>query len=322
MGVAAHPAPDVSVIIAAWSAQGFIAPAIRSALAQDGVRVEVILVDDASPDDTVGAARAAAEGDRRLRIDTLASNGGPARARNRAIDLARGRYIAVLDSDDSLEPGRLEALVRLADTSGADIVADNMNRVETDAAGGHVVSAFLDPHALSEEVQITLADYLDPASAQRFGGELGYLKPLFRADTLARTGLGYDPTLRNSEDYYLVAHLLAAGARMLVSPLRGYNYLVRAGSISYRLTPELTAAILDADRAFEQAYADRLTAAEARALRRRRQQLSQMHALEKVIARLKMRHPHRALGAAMTAPAAMPYIAARLASIGWRKLVA
>ena len=47
---------DVSVIIPAWRAEAFIDTAITSALSQEGVELEVIVVDDASPDDTAGAA--------------------------------------------------------------------------------------------------------------------------------------------------------------------------------------------------------------------------------------------------------------------------
>lgn len=312
---------DVSVIMAAWSAEAFIAPAIHSALQQGGVSLEVIVVDDASPDDTMGAALTAAEGDTRLRTVRMETNGGPAAARNRGIELARGRYLAVLDADDTFEPGRLEVLVALADESGADIVADNMNEVVVPAVAGAQPKPFLKPDTVSTHADISLTDYLDPASAARFGNELGYLKPLFRAETLARTGQCYDLSLRNSEDFYLVACLLAEGATMQLSPLRGYNYSVREGSISHRLTLDQIAAILDADRAFEDKYGARLQPAEQRALRHRRRHLNQWDALLQVVEGLKERRPQRVLSAAASKPTAVPFIAARLASIGWQKLV-
>ena len=201
--------PDVSVIMAAWHAADFIAPAIRSALAQDGVSLELILVDDASADETLAAAREASGGDERLVLERLTQNGGPSVARNHAISIARGRYVAVLDSDDSFEPGRLARLVAFADETGADIVADNMNRVDGIGAPGASGSAFLGATALAGPETVDLAAYLDPATEARFGENLGYLKPLFRTETLKRTGLAYDTSLRNSEDFYLVASLLA-----------------------------------------------------------------------------------------------------------------
>lgn len=314
--------PDVSVVMAAWSAQDFIAPAIASALAQRGVSLEVILVDDASPDETLAAARAAAKGDERLVCARLAQNGGPSAARNRAIELARGRYIAVLDADDSFEPGRLARLVACADDTGADIVCDDMNRIAEIGACGDEGSAFLRPGSIGEGRRIDLATYLDPASDREFGENLGYLKPLIRAETLARTGLRYDAALRNSEDFYLIASLLAEGAHMRLIPEAGYNYLQHSGSISHRLTPALTAAILEADRHFETCYGAGLDDAARAALARRRHAIERSHAFECVIDRLKARQPARALGAAADRPAALPHIASRLAQIGWNKFFA
>ncbi|MEM9739340.1 MAG: glycosyltransferase family 2 protein, partial [Pseudomonadota bacterium] len=190
--------PDVSVIMAAWHAADFIAPAIQSVLAQDGVSLELIVVDDASSDATTNTALEAGQNDPRLKVERLDHNGGPSVARNWAIERATGRYIAVVDSDDSLEPGRLSRLSAFADETGADIVADNMNRVDTLGAPGSQGAPFLSIDALDQPKVITLADYLDPATEGLFGENLGYLKPLFRAKTLRRLGALYDTSLRNS----------------------------------------------------------------------------------------------------------------------------
>ena len=98
---------DVSVIIAAWRAGGFIDKAIASALASTDVTVEVIAVDDASPDDTFAILSRMAEVDPRVVALQLEKNAGPSGARNKAIEAARGRYVAVLDADDVIAPGRL-----------------------------------------------------------------------------------------------------------------------------------------------------------------------------------------------------------------------
>ncbi|MEM1105048.1 MAG: glycosyltransferase family 2 protein [Pseudomonadota bacterium] len=312
------PAPDVSVIMAAWQASGFIEGAVRSVLAQKGVALELIVVDDASGDDTLRAAERAAAGDPRLVLDRLPVNSGPSAARNRAIALATGRYLAVVDCDDTLEPGRLARLVAFADETGADLVADNMNRVcEIGAAASQ---AFLDPDALVEPAAITLAEYLDPETEARFGENLGYLKPLFRAERISRLGDAYDVTLRNSEDYYLVARLLAEGAIFQLHPSQGYNYLVREGSISHRLTPELTQAILDADAAFAERYAPAFDNAARRAHARRRKALERSHSFECVVAALKARRLDQALRALARRPSALASTAATLTAIGWAKI--
>jgi len=312
--------PDISVIIAAWRASEFIAPAIRSALSQDGVSLEVIVVDDASPDETLAAARQAGAGDGRLRLERMRANGGPSAARNRGIDLAHGRYLAVLDADDSFEPGRLAKLLAHAEDTGADLVADNMNRVAAMGAAGASGTPFLDEAALRAPREVTLAAYLDPATEAWFGENLGYLKPLFRAAFLDAHGVRYDASLRNSEDFYLVASLLAEGARFHLHPSRGYNYLVRPGSISHRLTPALTEAILSADAQFVARYGDGFDAAERAAAASRRRALHLSHAFECVIDALRRRDLGDAVAAIGTHPGAASHVAGRLASIAAGKI--
>ena len=115
------PAAAACVVIAARNASQTIARAVRSALGEPQV-AEVIVVDDASADDTAEAALAADDGSGRLRLIVLEHNVGPAAARNRAIERASAPLIAVLDADDFLLRGRFEQLLGRDDW---DFVADN-----------------------------------------------------------------------------------------------------------------------------------------------------------------------------------------------------
>ena len=81
--------PDVSFVIAAYNAEATLGRAIDSALAQEGVAVEVIVVDDCSSDATLDVARSYA--DPRVRVVALQLNRGPGGARNAGLDAARGR---------------------------------------------------------------------------------------------------------------------------------------------------------------------------------------------------------------------------------------
>lgn len=114
-GVPAPP-PRVSVVIPTYNAAGFVDAAIASVGAQGFRDLEIILIDDASQDDTVVRAEAA------LRATGLPHlvlpqdrNGGPAVARNRGVAAARGTYIAFLDADDVWLPGKIAAQVRIMD---------------------------------------------------------------------------------------------------------------------------------------------------------------------------------------------------------------
>lgn len=98
--------PQVSVVIPVFNGERFLADAIESVLVQLGEDDEIIVVDDGSTDGTV----AVAEGFSRVRLICQA-NAGPAAARNAAIVVASGTYIAPIDHDDLWPVGRLQAMV-------------------------------------------------------------------------------------------------------------------------------------------------------------------------------------------------------------------
>lgn len=100
--------PLVSVIVTTYNRAGEVERAIDSALAQDHPATEVVVVDDASQDDT--PARLAAYGER-IRVVARPVNGGVAAARNSGIFAAAGDYLQFLDSDDALLPGCLSLKV-------------------------------------------------------------------------------------------------------------------------------------------------------------------------------------------------------------------
>ena len=286
--------PDVSVIIAAWKAETFLEQAVASALASSGVSVEVVIVDDASPDGTTPVAQRLAAQDGRVIASRLEANGGPSAARNRAIGLASGRYIAVLDADDTMAPERLERLVRHAEATGADIVADNM--FEVDESGARLTdTGFLTSEAFAQDRAIDLATWINFNEPMKRGDCIGYLKPLIRRDALPLSGAVYDTALRNSEDYYLVAGLLAQGRKMAYLAQPGYFYTRSAGSTSHRLKPEHTQAWLDAERRFADANGSKLSGADRRALAHRRRTLRNVHQLVATTEAVKSRKLGNAL---------------------------
>ena len=96
--------PDVSVVIAAYNAAGTIEHAVRSILLQNCVSMEIIVVDDGSTDATADVLAAISD----LRFVILQqSNAGLYPALERGVAAANGRYIARLDADDAMLPGRL-----------------------------------------------------------------------------------------------------------------------------------------------------------------------------------------------------------------------
>jgi len=101
--------PLISVVMAAYNGAGLIEDTIASVLEQDCGDFELIVVDDASTDDTLARLRAIT--DPRVRVLAAQTNGGPVVARNMAHAVARGRYIVGLDQDDLCHPDRFSTQV-------------------------------------------------------------------------------------------------------------------------------------------------------------------------------------------------------------------
>jgi len=113
------PDPLVSVVIPTYNRRRKILHAVQSVLDQTYSAIEVIVSDDASSDGTESVLREFIQRqDRRIRYVRSEANCGVSAARNRGISLARGEYIAFLDSDDSWDPQKIERQVQVAQTLG------------------------------------------------------------------------------------------------------------------------------------------------------------------------------------------------------------
>ncbi len=110
-------APGVSVLMPAYNRETTIASAIESVLANWYQDFELVVVDNASGDGTVRVAREIAERDPRVRVHVNERNIGQFGNRNRAAELARGRFLKFHDSDDLMYPHCLAVLVPLLEAA-------------------------------------------------------------------------------------------------------------------------------------------------------------------------------------------------------------
>ncbi|MDB5465648.1 MAG: glycosyltransferase [Phenylobacterium sp.] len=311
--------PVVSVITANYNGARHLAAAVRSVLDQTLSSLELIIVDDRSTDDSLAVIAREAAGDPRVKVLAQARNGGPAAARNRAIEAASGRWIAVFDSDDLMAPDRLATLVARGEADRAEIVVDNL-MVFTDGSSAPW-RPFLCGRDFAEPRWITLADYIGSARMYSKRPGLGYLKPLFCAQSLRETGVCYREDLRIGEDYDLVLRLLAKGVGMRLEPRALYRYRKHEASISHVMRRDHIEQMLaaDADVAPELA---RQPKAVRRAQAARRRSLEAALAYDRVIERLKAGDLTGGLVAGAARPSAWPLLAmpvkARLARLAAR----
>lgn len=186
------PAPLVSVVIPSYNRGHAIGACIASVLAQTLGDFEIVVVDDASTDDT--RERVAAIGDPRVRYVAHEHNRGGAAARNTGVRVATGDFIAFLDSDDSWAPRKLERQIALLGERGPEYGLAYTWFIGRDR-DGHEVSR--SDHSLDGSV----ADAL--LVANRVGT---FSSIVVRRDVFERVG-GLDEGLRSCQDWDLSIRL-------------------------------------------------------------------------------------------------------------------
>ncbi len=307
--------PDiiVSVIVANFNGEKFLLEALTSAHHQTLQDIEIIVIDDASTDSSVAIANQFASKDHRIRVIAREVRSGPGSARNDGLAVARGRWIAILDSDDMMHPSRLEALVREAEASGADICADDLLVFQNGAAPSSHLS-----RRQRSFGWIPVTKFVDRIYSRE--PSLGYLKPLIRTELLRRHGIRYKPDLLIGEDYDLIIQLLAKGARFRLLDALGYFYRKHDQSISHRLSVKNLEHMTDADQSLRHLFAEDAHDV-ARAFDARRASIERAIAFSTIISALKARKWMEASAIAAKNPSAVPLLAlpliAKLRSI-WR----
>jgi glycosyltransferase involved in cell wall biosynthesis len=194
--------PLVTVVIPTYNRAGVICRTIDNVLGQSWPNIEIIVVDDGSTDDTqarlspyLGRIRVIAQ-----------SNAGPAAARNRGIEAAQGKFIALQDSDDLWVPTKLErqiALLNKADKSVVCCVCDTVLRYTDRPEVTDFQRAWLFP-PYEQGIWTNVAEVL----ATRF--VFFCQTAVIQREALERIG-GFNETLKYHEDYELPLRLALEG---------------------------------------------------------------------------------------------------------------
>ncbi len=206
----------VSVVVPCYKQAQYLREAIDSVLAQTYPNVEVVVVNDGSPDDTEAVAKS--YGDRVRYV--ARPNGGISAARNSGIAVARGAHLKFLDADDYLHPEQL---------------ARQMEAV-TEAGGGREVVSFTAVRLYRDGHPEEYLDHVPQATAllpdlfrgYDWGGIHGYLFPT----RLVQTVGGFDESVRHAEDWYFFCRVGLLDPKFVADPRVGCYYRQRAGSAS------------------------------------------------------------------------------------------
>ena len=180
--------PKISVIVPVYKTEGLLDRCVESIVGQTYKNLEIILVDDGSPDNCPAMCDEWAEKDSHIRV-IHKENGGVSSARNAALDIATGDYIGFVDSDDWIEPEMYSSLIQKISESGKNIALCSYYAVEI-SGERYECRCVVDKEVLDKD------DYF------RFivlGGDGGYIwNRLYDADILKE--VRFDEDIWYSED--------------------------------------------------------------------------------------------------------------------------
>lgn len=191
--------PDdlVSIIVPVYNSSSCLRYCVDSIIKQSYAKIEIILVDDGSTDDSGKTCDAYANSDNRVRV-LHTPNRGVSAARNAGINSSTGVFIFFIDSDDFIETYAIQALVEGYHQSRADMVVGAFNKVKN----GSVISQvrdFTDNQLLTRKgiVDYTISYLQNPRRHQML---MSSWAKLFRSAIIKNNKTKYNTELRTSED--------------------------------------------------------------------------------------------------------------------------
>ena len=238
--------PQISVIVPVYRTEPYLRRCVDSLRGQSFQDLEILLVDDGSPDGCPALCDAFAAEDGRIRV-IHQPNRGVAAARNAGLDAARGDYLAFADSDDYLEAEMLEKMLRTAEDYACDVVlcdcrkeyGDRTELYTHEIRDGYYDREQLqneyDPHLLMREnveYPATISNWL-----LLFRREL--LEPGERNRAEQGEELRYPEGIRFSEDLLFGARLLhRANSFYYLKGQALYHYCMNPGSATHVFCPD------------------------------------------------------------------------------------
>jgi CDP-glycerol glycerophosphotransferase len=211
--------PRLSVVVPVYDVEDYLQECLDSLAAQTLGDLEVIMVDDGSPDGSPAIAAAMARRDDRFRLVRQANAGlGP--ARNEGVRHARGEFLAFADSDDVVMPTAYERMVSSLERTGSDLATGNVYRLEE----GTTFQSPLHKHLRRGTLQTHVT------RRPRLVRDCTAWNKVFRRAFWDRHGFLFPPGFYEDAPVTLRAHVLAASVDVLADTV--YYWRKRAGSIS------------------------------------------------------------------------------------------
>lgn len=210
--------PVFSIVVPVYKAEAYLDKCVQSLIGQTFSNIEIILVDDGSPDKCGEMCDAYAAQDERIRV-IHKENGGQADARNQGIRICTGKYIVFIDSDDYLSLDALEKLLPAAQKNCDIIIMDAI------CEGGYKRVVH---HVERYESIFSGPEYLKAAYKSGAMPMANFLY-IYRRDFLHKRHLQYLCGIVHEDDHFISRAFLLA-ERVIDSGVKEYHYVIRENS--------------------------------------------------------------------------------------------
>ena len=214
----------ISVIIPVYNASAFLSECLDSVLEQTHQNFEIICVNDGSTDDSLSILNTWASYDKRIKVYSQ-ENQGQSAARNKGLDLAKGKYIFFLDSDDFIHPQTLEAAHYYAEKNKTALTAFLYEKEEKPGDFDGMNFEMYDVKSLPNLVRCNLLEYTSKDARPHFSRVVTTIlfhKNIFK-DLRFKPGMYY-------EDTQLLMTILKDNVMTTLLPIPFYKYRLNAVS--------------------------------------------------------------------------------------------
>lgn len=191
--------PIISIVVPVYNVEAYLHRCVESLQNQTLENIEILLVDDGSPDGCPQLCDALAKQDSRIRV-VHKKNGGLSSARNAGLNIATGTYVGFVDSDDDVEPDMYEKMLEVMESQQVDFLMSDYLRIPAKGApylkSANIRAGRYDKKAMREDIfpSLIMGENLD------YGPLLSVWHCLYRTDFLRSNRFYFDEQIRWSED--------------------------------------------------------------------------------------------------------------------------
>lgn len=234
--------PKVSIIVPVYNVENYLQCCIDSLLNQTLKDIEIILVDDGSPDNCPAICDEYARQDHRIKV-IHKKNAGQGYARNSGLEIAAGEYVTFVDSDDYVELSTYQNLYSIIMNTKVDIVYFSCQRFD-DHGNTWMDSTMLQEilYRTEEKIRGLMLDMISnpPEAKNDRDSHNSVCTALFCHDIIKRYGLRFksERELNGGEDLLFNFDCLLHSSSVLVIPDTFYNYRVNLKSFSRMVKPD------------------------------------------------------------------------------------